>query len=70
MPGKHMVIGQVCARDTRTMYALQRFENSSGEVSQRLKLTDVEGPGIDVMSRHHKYQVTDNHDRINNHLPA
>ncbi|XNM73757.1 hypothetical protein ACLK11_12990 [Escherichia coli] len=70
MPGKHIAYRAFLrARFPRTMYALQRFENSSENVSQRLKLTDVKGPGW-RRSRHHKYQVTDNHDRINNILPA
>ena len=45
MPGKHIAYRAFLRPIPRTMYALQRFENSSENVSQRLKLTDVKGPG-------------------------
>ena len=47
----------LCGNTCRCVWALREYPTSTW-------------PGITVMSRHHKYQVTDNHDRINNLLPA
>ncbi len=41
MPVSTLLIGHFCERDSTHHVCLQRFENSSENVSQRLKLTDV-----------------------------